>query len=264
VLINLLYHDIVGPGATVDSGFPGADADLYKLGVLDFRSHLGAIAASGAMVSVDPDEVEDAGRVRVTLTFDDGGVSAYTHAADTVEEHGWRACFFVTAGFIGGRGFLSAAQIRELSRRGHVIGSHSISHPPRMSHCSPDQLRQEWEGSVSQLADILGQPVTWASVPGGYYSSSVASFAARAGIRILFNSEPVVSVRHVDTCRVYGRFAIVKTTPIETVSSLASAERWPRAQQFLSWNGKKVLKHLGGQSWLDFRRYVLARREAGR
>ena len=60
---------------------------------------------------------------------------------------------------------------------------------------------------VSLLADILGEPIEVASVPRGYYSRQAAASAARAGLKLLFNSEPVTRAHTVDGCMVLGRFS---------------------------------------------------------
>jgi len=53
-----------------------------------------------------------------------------------------------------------------------------------MARCSWAQLQDEWSRSTSVLADIVGHPVTLASIPGGDYGDNVARAAAAAGIRI--------------------------------------------------------------------------------
>ena len=113
------------------------------------------------------------------ITVDDGGLSYYTHIADRLEAHGWRGLCFVTTDFIGTRGFLDAAQIRELDARGHVIGSHSTSHPARFSALRARRDAAEWTLSRHVLEDILGHAVDVASVPGGYYSRTVAQCGRR-------------------------------------------------------------------------------------
>ena len=76
------------------------------------------------------------------LTFDDGGKSAVTRVAGLLEKYGWHGHFFVTAGQINRKGLLNTEQIRRLRREGHVIGSHSFSHPVRMSHCSKEEIER--------------------------------------------------------------------------------------------------------------------------
>ena len=257
--IALLYHDVVPAGQLHLSGFEGADADIYKLSCDEFGNHLNAVAGLikqkiGSVL--DPGPPED---TRVLLTFDDGGVSAILYIADRLEQFGWKGHFFVTTDRIGTPGFLRESQILDLHRRSHVIGSHSCSHPARMSRCTPAQMNDEWERSTGKLANMLGEQVTIASVPGGYYSEQVAAAAARAGVRVLFTSEPVTSSHEVDGCTVFGRFGIQQGVSSQWVASVVSGRALPRLQRYLFWNGKKLLKAAGGESWLRIRRKILAR-----
>src|SRR5439155_279734 len=134
----------------------------------------------------------------VLLTFDDGGASAYGCVADLLEGAGWRGHFFITTDYLGTPGFVGGAQIRELAGRGHVIGTHSCSHPTRMARCSWDRLIGEWSRSAQALAEVLGEPVRVGSVPGGAFARRVAAAAAAAGLTALFTSEPTVRCRVVD------------------------------------------------------------------
>ena len=258
-VISLMYHDVVERGAHEQSGFGGADAALYKMEQSQFKKHLQAIAGA---VRESPANVFDLQAVAHArrpwlLTFDDGGVSAYTCIAGMLEEFGWRGHFFVTANYVGSPSFLSGGQIKELHRRGHVIGSHSASHPERMSRCSPEEMLREWAGSVARLSDIVGERVRVASVPGGYYSARVAKAAAQAGIEILFTSEPTTTGRSVDGCTVLGRYTIQRRVTPETVAAIAAGRVAPRLKQLLLWNAKKVTKALGGRYYLKARKSLL-------
>jgi peptidoglycan/xylan/chitin deacetylase (PgdA/CDA1 family) len=261
-VISLMYHDVVEGGAHEQSGFGGADAALYKLEQGQFKQHLQAIAGAVRESPVKVFELQADARARRPwlLTFDDGGVSAYTCIAGMLEEFGWRGHFFVTANYVGSPSFLSDAQIKELHRRGHVIGSHSASHPERMSHCGPEEMLREWAESVARLSDIVGERVRVASVPGGFYSSSVAKAAARAGVEMLFTSEPTSAGRSVDGCAVLGRYTIQRRTTPETVAAIAAGRVAPRLKQMLLWNAKKVTKTLGGRYYLKARKSLLDQR----
>src|ERR1700686_4820003 len=144
--ITLLFHDVVPAGRWELSGMHGADADVYKLDCLEFHGHLREVAQQLPSRPVTAPELlakPPSGRV-VLLTFDDGGVSALSYVADMLDEFGWKAHFLITASRISTPGFLNPGQIRELHRRGHVIGSHSYSHPARMSFCTTAELDEEW------------------------------------------------------------------------------------------------------------------------
>jgi peptidoglycan/xylan/chitin deacetylase (PgdA/CDA1 family) len=260
--ITLLFHDVVPAGCWELSGFQGADADLYKLDCAEFRRHLMAITqnprsqpTTGPELLVRPPENRT-----FLLTFDDGGVSALLYVADMLDEFGWKAHFLITVGLIGTPGFLNRGQIQELRRRGHVIGSHSYSHPTRMAHCSTADLNNEWQRSVLSLTEILDEPIQVASVPGGYYSRHVALAAARAGIKLLFNSEPVTSSHTVDGCLVLGRFTANRFTPPSWSAAIVAGHRQLQTREYVFWNAKKVAKVLLGRAWLRARVILLARR----
>ena len=255
-VVSLLYHDVVPPGDFECSGFPGGDAAIYKLELSEFEKHLTAIHNVIDRPTTISDFARSNGRPTL-LTFDDGGSSARTCIVDLLGALGWRAHFFVTTNWIGQRGFLSSTQIRDLRARGHIIGTHSCSHPPRMSYCGRSELRQEWSDSIAVLSDILGETVDIASVPGGYYARNVAEAAAECGIRTLFNSEPRISSHIVNGCLVLGRFTVQQGIPPQTVASIAAGKVGSRFRQFAYWNIKKIAKTAGGTYWLRMRKWVL-------
>lgn len=257
--ISLLYHDVVEEGELGSSGFSGGDADIYKLTVREFSAHLAAIQAASEGCTVTTAELPgDGTKPLLMLTFDDGGVSAYEHTADLLESYGWRGTFFITTDRIGTRGFMDRAQIRNLHDRGHTIGSHSCSHPPRISHLDDQSLRREWSGSVSVLEEITGGKVHSASVPAGFYTRRVARFAAEAGIVTVFTSEPTSRVSQAEGCRILGRYSIQAGCPPEIAAAYVRELPSVIWKQTLFWNTKKVLKAVGGEYWLAARKRLLA------
>jgi len=255
--IALMYHDVFDGAGPDSTGMPGPAAARYKLDRSAFAAHVTALASASTRLN-------DVTRLRehtssdppVAITFDDGGVSARTLIADMLEEAGWRGHFLVTAGWVGRPTFLSPQQIRELRSRGHVIGSHSFSHPTRMSACTPARLLREWTDSVKLLSDILGEPVRVASVPGGYYARHVAEPLAGLGVTSLFTSEPTTRCWDVNGCTVLGRFTVWRHTPVETVAALAAGQLRPRMRQAVAWNARRVAKVVGGERYLALQRRI--------
>jgi peptidoglycan/xylan/chitin deacetylase (PgdA/CDA1 family) len=252
-VFSIMYHDVVEEGAWDSSGFPGEGAALYKLSRAEFARHLDAVRAAGVRVGRADSELIDRSAL---LTFDDGGVSA-TLTAAMLEERGWYGHFFVTTDRIGTSGFLSKEQIQDLRRRGHVVGSHSCSHPTRMAQCTVTELAREWRESVRLLEDILGEPVPVASVPGGYYSRAVGETAAAAGIRVLFNSEPVAGLSRVGDCTLLGRYYVQRGMPAGISGQFAAGGVIPRWKQAAVWQLKKAAKSAGGTAYLRLREKLL-------
>ena len=261
MLINLMYHDVTAPGLEDSSGFPGPGAARYKLSPVEFEHHLDRIAAvvrEAPLVSTSPDTLKSANGQSWTITFDDGGSSAATEIARQLERRGWRGWFFIPTDFIGTKSFCTREQVRELHRRGHVIGSHSSSHPERISSCSWETLVDEWSKSSYVLSEIIGQHVTTASVPGGFYSKEVARAAAKSGINVLFNSEPTTTCSTVDGALILGRYNIYRGMSEADAASLVTSplRRW---RQGAFWNLKKAAKVLAGPIYKSLRQKILAK-----
>lgn len=125
-------------------------------------------------------------RPAVLFTFDDGRESNYLVAAPILESLGARGIFFVVPRFIGltakeSRDFyysridvrnmprdgqaeeevwkpMTPDQLADLTRRGHWIGNHTLSHV-RLTGLSEKELALEIEQSSRQITDWTGQPV---------------------------------------------------------------------------------------------------------
>ena len=252
-----MYHDICDDVAT--SCFPGGDADIYKLSVAEFKRQMDGISE---ITERRPSKVLDLGTdgsdVPLFLTFDDGGKGAM-NAADILDERGWKGHFFITTGRIGTEGFVDGADLVELHKRGHIIGSHSDTHPLRMAALSRKELDEEWGSSVGKLSDILGEKISVASVPGGFYSNDVRASALENGITYLFNSEPKLTIRQKDDGFVLGRYAVTTRLNTQDVCSIAAGKQAPRIKQSVAWTLKKPIKKIGGETFLKLRKAALDR-----
>ena len=112
----VMLHDVLPDGRPLgESGFTGPGPDRYKIR----RPLLEAMAR----------RARAAGTI---LTFDDGGRSALDVVAPVLAEHGLRGEFFVATARLGTAGFLDRRGVEELAAAGHVIGSHSHTHPEVM------------------------------------------------------------------------------------------------------------------------------------
>ena len=251
---TLLYHDVVEPGRCSESGFDAGDADIYKLTRQAFAAHLARLATIGSA----PELATSTARSGWMITFDDGGASALVAIAPALEARAWRGHFFMTTGWLGEPGFLSADALRELVARGHLVGSHSHTHPLAMSSLSRTELQREWRDSSEILAGVLGEPPAIASIPGGAYSRTVAETAGEAGVRALFTSEPTAGVWQVGPVTCYGRYTVQHRTPPDTALAFATGRGAASLRQRLAWDGKKIVKAACGPAYRELRRRLLA------
>ena len=257
--ISLEYHDVVENDNYDGSGFLGANSARYKMNLSEFASQLEQIKLN---VKNPPSRINTRKpngyqSMDFYLTFDDGGASSHTIIATCLEKMGWSGHFFVTTDFIGNKTFLDKEQILDLHKRGHIIGSHSSSHPEMMSSMSKESIYNEWKDSVYILSEIIGEPVKTASLPGGFYSKTVAEAASKAGITTLFTSEPTTNCQYIENCLVIGRYTIYRGMSPQSIAAIAQGKTGPRVKQYLSWNTKKLAKKIGGKGYLKFRRFIL-------
>ena len=244
------YHDVTDDPAS--SGFQRPAAAPFKLTCASFGRHLDAIAQTRAPELIDAIDPAGPGQ-HVLLTFDDGGHSAL-YAAEELVRRGWRGHFFVITSRIGEPGFMTAQEIRQLSHDGHVVGSHTHTHPSFFRELSSDRITEEWRTSLDHLAQLLGQPVLSASVPGGDVSDRVVRSAIESGVRFLFTSDPTTEPDRIDATWVLGRFVPKVSTSPSRIRELARFQGWHRA---MAWRQLKlkVRSLLPGL----FHRYVRAR-----
>lgn len=256
--ISLLYHDVVHNGNFDASGFQDPLARRYKIDFAEFVRHLSTIYEKTGNKPITATSLLERRQVfsPLLLTFDDGGSSFYYNIASALEKFGWCGNFFVTANYIEDQSFVTRGQIIDLHKRGHIIGTHSFSHPKRMSKCSWHLLLKEWGMSVEILSDILNEQVVIGSVPGGYYTRKVARAASAVGIKILFTSEPTTKCHRVDNCLVLGRYTLLRGMSANYVAKIASGNLSPRLMQFLYWNANKVIKALTGRHYMAFKVFI--------
>jgi peptidoglycan/xylan/chitin deacetylase (PgdA/CDA1 family) len=116
----------------------------------------------------------------VILSFDDGYADFYTTVLPILRAHDFTAVAYIVSGFVGQSGYMSAAQIVELDRRGIEIGSHTVHHA-NLAKSAPGNVNYEVVASKQALEQLLGHPVNSFCYPSGQYNGSVAAAVQAAG-----------------------------------------------------------------------------------
>lgn len=230
-MLILMYHDIVMRG-DLSSGFQNDSAFKYKVEVGRFEEQVRSLA----------------NREKVVFTFDDGGVSFLTVAAPILEKYGLRGIFFISTKYLGTPGFLTREQVKELEARGHIIGSHSHSHPDNISSLNAERMDEEWQMSCEILKDILGHDISCASIPNGYGSKALYESAMKAGISELYTSVPTTKIRNQIRQTLHGRFVVHRDMSKEDVVSMVT-ECGKRQCMYLRWWVLELMKKVLGSGY---------------
>lgn len=129
------------------------------------------------------------GEKLVALTFDDGYENFYRYAYPILQRHQFAATVFVVTREIGGSsrwdgGFetplMDWPQLREVSRGGIEIASHTVSHP-RLAALPLESARRELLDSRHEIEQRLGVAAPSFAYPYGNYDSRIERLVEEAG-----------------------------------------------------------------------------------
>lgn len=220
----LMYHEIERSGRQLADADPGYVR--YALDESRFVRQIAWMANAGLQgVSMgDAHQHAFGARRQVVITFDDGCESDWVVAAPRLRERGFGATFYAVSRWIGRRaGFLSAAQLRELSEAGFEVGSHSATHA-FLPDLDDARLRRELLESRLEIEDILSRPVTHLSCPGGRLSRRVADAAREAGYETMATSRMGVNGPGSDPFAL-ARCPLRRDTPQHTFEAFCRGDR---------------------------------------
>ena len=171
----LMYHYISEPP-------PGADVYRKDLSVSPerFADHLRYLSEAGYHVITLDDLLYALTLGRplpekpIILTFDDGYEDNYLNAFPLLQRYGMVGEFFIITDFVNQAraGYMTWAQIEEMSRAGQRFGSHSRDHPDLRGK-SVDYLVWQALGGIEAIQEHLGHRPRWISYPSGSYDMQV-------------------------------------------------------------------------------------------
>lgn len=233
--IVLMYHDVYNSSES-ESGFQFPTSFPYKVNAREFEKHVQYAYNYCKHHNLSLDSIK--------FSFDDGGESFLTIIAPILEKYGFKGIFCISTKLIGADKFLTKNQIKELHNRGHLIASHSHTHPKNMSVLSMQELLFEWQTSIKLLEEIIQEPITMASVPSGYSSATVIHSALLSGITTLYTSKPTTQITRYKDIDIIGRFVVHNNTSLDVVRTIISKSVY-RTKHLLKWHiiglAKKIL-----------------------
>ena len=139
--------------------------------------------------------LEKPARRSIVLTFDDGCRCFRDHAFPELQARGMTATLFAVSRELGGTNkwdrpaggpgerpeeLLGPGDLRRLAAAGIEIGSHGRHHRD-LTICSEEELREELQGSRSDLEAMLDTPVRTFCYPYGHVDARVRDAARAAG-----------------------------------------------------------------------------------
>jgi peptidoglycan/xylan/chitin deacetylase (PgdA/CDA1 family) len=238
-IVFLMYHELEIPGRPICQDEPGYSR--YVLPEAVFRAQVEYLKANGWHGLNVSEALKFPEGHNVAITFDDGCETDLTVAAPILTQAGFGATFFVTCGKLGTAGYLSFAQLKELSAQGFEIGCHSMTHP-YLTDLDESGLRREICDAKIQLEQIIGRPVEHFSCPGGRFDQRVVAMAKEAGYRSLSTSNIRVNSSASDVFSL-GRVAMLRDISLHSFVEVCTGASLPRlrAQGTIRTAARKML-----------------------
>lgn len=176
-----------------------------------FKAHMKMLADSGYH-TILPDQLYDyltkgtaLPSKPIMLTFDDTDLDQFIVARPEMKKYGFKGVFFIMTVSIGKvKHYMSAAQIKQLSDEGNVIGSHTWNH----SNFKKLSTAKDWEIQLDKptkkLEDITGKPVKYFAYPFGVWSAQNLPQLHKRGFKLAFQlgekrdpNDPLMTVRRI-------------------------------------------------------------------
>jgi len=219
----LMYHELESPGRKLCQSDPGYTR--YIVPASAFESQVRTLKSLGYQGIDVAQALEFSSGQKVVITFDDGCETDLEVAAPILSDLSFGATFYVTAGFLGQRGYMTEAQLRELCSRGFEVGCHSMTHP-YLSDLDSAGLDHEIVDSKARLEQIIGRRVEHFSCPGGRFDDRVVEAVKRAAYRTLATSRVQLNSRSTNPYAL-GRVAVLRyTTQEELVGMCRGGGFW--------------------------------------
>lgn len=248
--IALMYHDVYQE-TPLESGLQNAGSQKYKIRLCDFEKQVKAV--------VDHCRTKEIPLSRVLFTFDDGGSSFSKFIAPILDANGLKGYFFVSTHYLDTDGFMTRDEVAALHHKGHVIGTHSHTHPANLSKCNEKTIEQEWEKSVTCLQEIIQDPVVYASLPGGYISEPIIKQLSSCGIHKVFTSIPTTRQEAIAGMTFIGRYPVTCSMNERHVINIFLKHSYVRYLKSIKWYILTVVKSLLGDSYLRIRSEILSK-----
>ena len=164
----------------------------------------------------------------VRVTIDDGG-SSCMHLGELLAEKNIKAHFFIVSSLLNTKGFINHSGLKTLNNLGHIIGSHSHTHPGPFCELSYEQILDEVKISKSIIEDCIGKEVNSFSVPGGEVRLENLQQLSdkRLGLQEIYTSLPLQgSYSNFIDPVCYGRLCIESYMSSEKISRYCKGKGW--------------------------------------
>lgn len=181
----------------------------YIVPVANFQAQMKMLADSGYH-TILPDQLYDyltTGKQLpskpVMITFDDTRLDQYTVGLPEMEKYGFKGVFFIMTVSLGRPGYMTKDEVKDLSDKGNVIGSHTWDHHMVTKYTGNDWTIQV-EKPSKELETIVGKPIQYFAYPFGIWNKEAIKGLRQYHFKSVFQlsdhrdtADPLYSIRRM-------------------------------------------------------------------
>lgn len=187
----ILYHHVQPQARAIELGQSSLSVDNTI-----FENQMAHLVSNG-YTTISAVRLADALRLRsllpeksIVVTFDDGYVDAYTYVYPIVQKYNVIANFAISTGLVGGDGYLTWEQIKEMSANANIhFANHTWSHYP-LDQGSLDKIKFEVETANHHLEENTGQSIETLVYPYGSFDEDAIKVLQENGFKAAFSTIP--------------------------------------------------------------------------
>lgn len=200
----LCYHQL--------RDWKASDSEIAKTYIVPpatFKAQLKMLADSGYH-SISPEQLEahlnfgtPLPAKPIMLTFDDTCEEQFSLAAPEMKKYGFKGVFFIMTVSIGRPRYMNSEQIKQLSKDGHSIGSHTWDHQNFKKYKGDDWVKQ-LDKPTKRLEEITGKKITYFAYPFGLWNEEGIPELKKRGFKAAFilaekrsEKEPMYTIRRI-------------------------------------------------------------------
>jgi len=182
----LCYHAI----REIQKG-DGPDQKAYSVSPENFALQMKALHDNG-YTTVTPDELHDFYTSKkplpekpIVITFDDGRKDHFTIGAAELDKYGFKGVFYIMTVSLGRKNYMTRDDVKALSAKGHIIGSHTWDHH-RVTGYQGDDWELQIKKPKRQLEELTQKQVTSFAYPNGVWNAAAADSLKANGFTTAF------------------------------------------------------------------------------
>jgi peptidoglycan/xylan/chitin deacetylase (PgdA/CDA1 family) len=125
----------------------------------------------------------------VVITFDDGYEDNYINAYPVLKEFGFKATIFVVTSTVDkDSNCLTSSELKEMSKNGIDIESHTVNHD-KLSQLSYEMQLNTLKESKIFLENVLGKKIYYIAYPYGDWNDNTVKAVESCGYKLAFTTE---------------------------------------------------------------------------